>query len=159
MNVSSRSRLLFVLGSVALLSACSEPPPATDSGSADAAGQVTASGFEAGAGQPAEPAAAPATPEPAAAAAVTLLAATLGDRACYLSLDDGSGAPRERMADMALCERTELVGQRVRLTVGSGQVAAESCQGDPECREQETVELVTAIEPIGDSAETAPARD
>jgi hypothetical protein len=78
----------------------------------------------------------------------TLRGVTVGDRACYLTLEDATGESHEVMADFLLCQSEPLVGQRVRLTYRDAEVAAESCQGDPACTETETVRLAQSIERI-----------
>lgn len=154
MTISTNTRLLLCCSAL-LLAACNPDKPAADGSvaesTADPAPQVSASGFE--------PSATAAAAETGAASTgsrvvVTLRGLTDGDRACYLQVD-GDGGARELMADMALCERTDLVGQEVRLSIGHREVAAESCQGDPECAEQETVELVHAIEAVDANAAAA----
>lgn len=65
--------------------------------------------------------------------------AQAGDIACYLQLSDG----RSLMADFALCdERMPPHKQTIWLLSEQSRVAAASCEGDPECRDTETVELV-----------------
>jgi hypothetical protein len=71
---------------------------------------------------------------------------TAGDRACYLEVEDGDGKSREEMASFELCERTDLIGKKVRLQFEKAQVQAESCQGNPDCTDSETVDLVHAVE-------------
>jgi hypothetical protein len=71
---------------------------------------------------------------------------TAGDRACYLEVEDGDGQRREEMAAFELCERDDLTGRKVRLRFEKAQVQAESCQGNPDCTETETVDLVHAVE-------------
>lgn len=71
---------------------------------------------------------------------------TAGDRACYLEVEDGAGTSREEMASFELCERTDLVGKRVRLLFEKAQVQAQSCQGNPDCTDSETVDLVHGVE-------------
>ncbi len=76
---------------------------------------------------------------------------TLGDRACYMQVKSAQvksaqGESREEMAVMELCERRELIGRTVRLSHETGSIAAESCQGNPECAESETVQLVSDVE-------------
>ena len=78
---------------------------------------------------------------------VQLVSMESGDRACYLTVRPDGEPERTDMADFGLCERTDLVGQRVALTVTPSQVMAESCQGDPECTETEQVDLVTCMDP------------
>lgn len=76
---------------------------------------------------------------------VTITAMKPGDRACYLSVTGPAGA-RSEIAAFEFCERDDLIGQRVTLTTVATQIQAESCQGDPECRETETVRLVMAAD-------------
>ncbi len=73
---------------------------------------------------------------------------TDGDRGCYVVLEDEGGARFDRIAPFELCERRELVGRRVRITLGPGAVAADSCQGSPECTESDTVEVLKAAEAL-----------
>lgn len=75
-----------------------------------------------------------------------------GDRACYLSLEDAAGVPFQELADFALCERVDLVGQRVRLTYEEATVPAEICQGDPECTETTRMPIVRDAAPLGQGA-------
>jgi hypothetical protein len=101
----------------------------------------------------APPAAATAPPPPAPApapqaATAVLQALTLGDRACYVTLADAQAQSREEMGRMELCELTALIGQPVMPAYGEERVAAESCQGDPECTETETVRLITELQPL-----------
>ncbi|MGI8896719.1 MAG: hypothetical protein ACR2HE_13910 [Casimicrobiaceae bacterium] len=78
--------------------------------------------------------------------AVSVQELTLGDRACYMQVKSAQGESREEMAVMELCERRELIGRTVRLSHETGSIAAESCQGNPECAESETVQLVSDVE-------------
>jgi hypothetical protein len=73
---------------------------------------------------------------------------TDGDRGCYVVLEDEQGARFDRIGPFDLCERRELVGRRVRLTLGPGEVSADSCQGDPECTARETIEVVLSAEAV-----------
>lgn len=62
-----------------------------------------------------------------------------GDIACYLQLSDG----RSLMADFALCDdRSPPLRQPIWLLSEPNQVAAASCEGDPECADSDTVDLV-----------------
>ncbi|MBW3571305.1 MAG: hypothetical protein KY467_09375 [Gemmatimonadetes bacterium] len=69
-----------------------------------------------------------------------------GDRACYVDLEDGQGQRSEQAASFEFCERSELVGQRVRLTRERTAIPAMSCQGDPECAQSDSVDLIVAAE-------------
>ncbi len=77
--------------------------------------------------------------------AVTVLSAVAGDRGCYLSVAPEGEPPAERMAAFEICERTDLIGMRVRLVSEMQNVQAMSCQGDPECTATERVDVVTAV--------------
>ncbi len=88
-------------------------------------------------------------------APVTLVSMTAGDIACYLTVSTASGAERTEYADFRLCERDDLIGQRVVLTPTPSPVQSPSCGGDPECTDTELVNMITGIDP----ASTAPTRD
>ena len=72
-----------------------------------------------------------------------------GDRACYVILDfDGQEQSIE--GDFDLCaggpkDATALIGKRVTYTTERANVQAASCQGDPECSDSDTVELIVTI--------------
>lgn len=68
-----------------------------------------------------------------------------GDRACYVELTAANGETSTEFADFEICEQ-DLVGKRVRLTYESGNILAESCQGNPDCGQSETVMLITQVE-------------
>lgn len=73
---------------------------------------------------------------------------TPGDRACYIELEDAQGQKTQEEASFELCEQTQLVGQRVQLTRVPTPIPALSCQGNPECTERDTVNLITAVEVV-----------
>ncbi len=79
--------------------------------------------------------------------AVRLVSVQNGDRACYLTVQADGEPERTELADFRFCERTDLVGRRVVLTVTPSEIMAESCQGDPACTDTEPVNLVTGIDP------------
>lgn len=74
-------------------------------------------------------------------ARATLLEATAGDIACYLSLRLPDGEQVEQMADFALCEQTPPRDRELQWEYRTERVAAASCQGDPECADSESVAL------------------
>lgn len=87
------------------------------------------------------------TASPSAAdEAVVVRELTQGDRACYVKLEDEQGQISEEEASFELCEQAQLIDKRVRLTRESTQILAASCGGDPECKERDTVDLITAAE-------------
>jgi hypothetical protein len=96
-------------------------------------------------GPDAAPPLAPAAPRQDTAVVRSL---TDGDRGCYVVLEDEQGARFDRIAPFELCERQELVGRRVRVTLGPGEVSADSCQGSPECTARDTVEVLKAAEAL-----------
>ena len=75
----------------------------------------------------------------------TLKTLTAGDRGCYVEVTDATGAQRELLAAFEICEQTALIGKRVQWTTRVESVAAESCQGDPECQDSEKVMLVVEL--------------
>ena len=83
---------------------------------------------------------------------VTLRALHDGDRACYVVFETASGQEKTQEAAFELCEgasndATPLVGQRVRFTTKRQKVLAMECQGDPDCRKSDEVDLIIAIAP------------
>jgi hypothetical protein len=147
---AARALLCLALG----LAGCGGEQPAREpaastvpADSAVAASRVTTDSAAAPAA-PAEAAAPP--PAPAAPRHDTAVVRSLtdGDRGCYVVLEDERGASFDRIAPFDLCERRELVGRRVRLTLGPGEVSADSCQGSPECTARDTVEVLKAAEAL-----------
>lgn len=100
----------------------------------------------------AEPAAEPTDAPADAPAAYRIVSAASGDRACYLDLDPEAGGETESFyADFEVCYEIEtdgLTGRLVTLTTEPGTIMAESCEGDIECTDTETVDLVMAIERV-----------
>lgn len=84
---------------------------------------------------------------------VTLVSMEPGDAACYLHVRPDGEPERTEYADYPMCERSDLIGRRVLLTVTPNPVQAPSCQGDPACTDTEMVNLVTGI----DLSDAAPA--
>lgn len=80
------------------------------------------------------------TPNP-----VTINSASAGDVACYLEVTDASGTAQSLMADFSICERTDLDGKKATLTYSKQNVLADSCQGNPDCSDSKTVDLVTKV--------------
>lgn len=71
---------------------------------------------------------------------------SMGDRACYMELEDAQGQRSRQEASFEICERAELVGKRVWLTRVPTSVLAMSCGGNLDCAERDTVDLITAAE-------------
>ena len=90
---------------------------------------------------------------------VTLVSVASGDIACYLTVRPDGGAERTEYADYRLCERDDLVGQRLVLTATPSPVQAQSCEGDPECTDTQMVNLVTGADPAGGEPAGPPAAE
>jgi hypothetical protein len=82
--------------------------------------------------------------------AVTITQMQPGDRSCYLTVRSPDGSEREEMADFAMCERDDLIGQPVALTRSQSMVLAASCEGDPECLDTEEVTLVIGADLVAE---------
>lgn len=72
----------------------------------------------------------------------------MGDRACYVKLENEQGQSSEALADFDICTQSQLVNKRVQLTRKPTPISAMSCQGNPECKERETVNLITAAKVV-----------
>ncbi len=124
-----------------------EPAAAADTGSAASADSTAAVSADTAA---ADSVAAAVPPAPIAPRLDTAVVRSLtdGDRGCYVVLEDEQGARFDRIGPFDLCERRELVGRRVRLTLGPGEVLADSCGGSPECTASDTVEVLKSAEAL-----------
>ncbi|MGB3542600.1 hypothetical protein [Rubrivirga sp.] len=71
-----------------------------------------------------------------------------GDRACYVMLREDGGAATTVMADYSVCDSDVIIGRRVQLDYEPGNVIAESCEGDPDCLDTETVAIAVTAVPI-----------
>lgn len=79
-----------------------------------------------------------------------------GDIACYASLVNDEGYAFNEMANFEVCDRTDLIGQRVNLSYEIGTVLAASCEGDFDCGKSDTVVLISAIWENEEEMEEAP---
>lgn len=91
--------------------------------------------------------------DPPAAEIVTLNSLEQGDTSCGVQFTRGDGSEGFLDGDFELCpgganDATGLIGQPVRFTIEMGNVMAASCEGDPECPDTETVEIVMTIMPV-----------
>jgi hypothetical protein len=68
-----------------------------------------------------------------------------GDHACYAVLTSASGEQISWPGGFDLCFDNPLVGKEVRLVMERADMNAQSCQGDPECKDQVTVDFVQDI--------------
>ncbi|MFM7676591.1 MAG: hypothetical protein ACKO5F_13655 [Synechococcus sp.] len=90
-----------------------------------------------------------ALPSPASGPATGILRSLQnGDRACYAEVEDARGVRRNLEAAFELCERTDLIGRRVRLVRRTARVLAASCQGDPDCGRSDVVQLIVELQPL-----------
>jgi hypothetical protein len=88
----------------------------------------------------------------------TLRGAQNGDVACYLELDDEQGRRYQEMADFDLCiNADQLIGKKVRMHFSVASVMADSCQGDPECKDSQKVALVDRLDPLPQGTATTAA--
>jgi hypothetical protein len=65
-----------------------------------------------------------------------------------MELEDAKGQRSEEEASFEICEQAQLVGQRVQLTREPTSILAMSCQGDPECTQRDTVDLIITAEVV-----------
>ncbi|MEW5928223.1 MAG: hypothetical protein AB1941_12115 [Gemmatimonadota bacterium] len=134
------------LGLSLALAGCRAGEPAREPATVAAApADSTSSSDSAGSAETAAADSAPAGPRQATAVVRGL---TDGDSGCYVVLEDEGGGSLDRIGPFELCERQELTGRRVRVTLGPGEVMADSCQGNPECTDRRTVEVVKSLEPL-----------
>ena len=99
---------------------------------------------------PAAPAAPTTPPAAPAAETVTLKELQNGDAACYVIATKASGEELNVAGAFELCQggpqdASALIGKPVKLTVGRQKILAGSCQGDPEGKDTEEVDVVTAV--------------
>lgn len=96
------------------------------------------------------PPAAPAAEAPAAPAAEPagegpkLVSLVSGDTACYATFLE-NGVERQELATFEMCEHQDLVGSVVTITKEKANVMAASCQGDPECKDTEEVDIISSM--------------
>ena len=97
---------------------------------------------------PSQPTSGTVSPPAADPEVVVVRGLTQGDRACYMELEDAKGQRSEEEASFEICEQAQLVGQRVQLTREPTSILAMSCQGDPECTQRDTVDLIITAEVV-----------
>ena len=127
---------LCLVATLLLLAACpkkSSTPPPDNAG--DNAGDLAAGGGAAGGTEP---------------AAVVLVALQAGDQSCNVVVRELSGEEVVHAGVFEVCaggerDATALIGQQVRITLETVEMAADSCEGDPECPDHQDVAAVTAI--------------
>jgi hypothetical protein len=86
----------------------------------------------------------------------TLQSLQVGDRGCYVEVRSSDGSLANVLGSFELCDATAAVGQEARLYYEPQTVTAATCQGDPECQDQETVLVLMRAEVIGAAAAAAP---
>ncbi|MDP2312386.1 MAG: hypothetical protein Q8P41_05735 [Pseudomonadota bacterium] len=99
----------------------------------------------------------PDTPGPTASAVdtgarYTLVELQAGDHACYVVVKDASGKEENLPGSFELCpggtvDATPFIGKSVTLERNQAPIAADSCQGDPECKDTQMVDLVVGLKP------------
>ncbi len=75
----------------------------------------------------------------------TVIALTMGDRACYVKFKDNNGGTHEAMANFEICEQENVLHKKVIFSYSETRVMAAECQGDPECTKSDTVKLISSI--------------
>ena len=75
-----------------------------------------------------------------------------GDRACYVTVTPPDGKPVTLPGDFDLCpggttDATPLIGTVVRYATRHDKIQAASCQGNPDCTDSDSVDLVITIVP------------
>ena len=78
----------------------------------------------------------------------TVIALTMGDRACYVDFTDKNGKRYVEMANFDICEQESLINRKVIFTYTKDNVMAAECQGDPECTKSEAVSLISSVKMI-----------
>ncbi len=143
--------MMRVLPVLLLLAACGggeAPPPPTDVAAVPPAGPPPAG---------VNPAPVATSPTPGApgtdAPRYTLVALQNGDHACYVVLKDAAGAELNLPGSLDLCagggvDATPFIGKTVTLDRNKSMMAAASCQGKPECKDTEEVDLVVGVRVI-----------
>lgn len=86
----------------------------------------------------------PSKTESADSNAPTVTGLESGDVACYVTLDYGNGKTEMKTAAFDICDQP-IKGKKITFKMEKGQVLADSCQGDPECSETKTVDLITSV--------------
>ena len=81
-----------------------------------------------------------------------LLGLQSGDAACYVHVRNVEGGEDYLPGAFELCpgesaDASAYVGQRVHLERRPDRIMADSCQGDPACRQTQPVNLVVAVKP------------
>ena len=71
-----------------------------------------------------------------------------GDVSCYLTIRSDDGTSSTVHADYSVCDSNVILGRRVQIEYAQGDVLADSCEGDPECLDTETVALAIVAQPI-----------
>ena len=74
-----------------------------------------------------------------------IVSAEAGDTACYLQIKDDSGEVHDELAGFDLCEDQTLLNKPSEFIYERTSVMAASCEGDPDCKDTESVWLITEI--------------
>jgi len=77
----------------------------------------------------------------------TITSLEAGDVACYVEFSH-DGMAHEAMASFDICEQTHLLHKKVSLSYSRQKVLADSCEGNPDCSQTETVWLIDEMTPI-----------
>lgn len=81
----------------------------------------------------------------------SVLGVVVGDTACHLTLITEDEEIVGEWATFDVCDRA-LVGTRIRPSYTSAQLPADSCAGDPDCGETQTVSLISRLNVLPEPA-------
>ena len=79
-----------------------------------------------------------------AAKAPTVTSLQMGDHACYVTLKFADGKEQDWPASFDMCD-LPLLNKKVIYKTEKSSMAADSCEGDPECTETQEVEMITSM--------------
>ncbi len=80
-----------------------------------------------------------------------------GDVACYVDIQNNNDENQQIMADFKICEQRQFIGKHVVGFFEQAHVLAASCEGDMDCGESDTVDLITAMQVIDEPVQDAQA--
>ena len=72
----------------------------------------------------------------------------LGDRGCYVDLVGMDGDAFRELAVPEICEQEGILEKPVQLTYSDIEVLAAACEGDPDCREMESLFIISSASPM-----------
>jgi hypothetical protein len=82
-----------------------------------------------------------------------------GDVACYVDTQNNNGDRQQVMAVFEICEQRQFIGKHVVGFFEQANVLAASCEGDMDCGESDTVDLITALQVVDEPVQDAQAAE